>query len=131
MSTTPMTELPAGSGGCCPPPPCSRMFCVLERIAPDRGSLKARWQVRLVVDGVKLYPFTIANDPIEAVEAAQARAADFVRGLQDMHNAIANGPIKTTTEMKDMWIILTPKQPLSPGQIEQYDTANHGAVVKH
>jgi len=71
------------------------MFCVLERTAPDRGSLKARWQVRLVVDGVKLYPFTIANDPIEAVEAAQARAADFVRGLQDMHNAIANGPTQT------------------------------------
>lgn len=71
------------------------MFCVLERTAPDRGSLKARWQVRLVVDGVKLYPFTIANDPIEAVEAAQARAADFVRGLQDLHNAIANGPTQT------------------------------------
>jgi len=72
-----------------------RMFCVLDTTEPHRGSLKPRWMTKIIVNGVKVYPFTIGDTALEACKAAQDRAAALVRGLQDMESAIKNGPTVT------------------------------------
>jgi hypothetical protein len=42
------------------------------------------------------HTFATGETPIAAVEAAQDRAADFIRGLQTMHDHFTKGPTATT-----------------------------------
>lgn len=74
----------------------SQLYCILEPMCPDRGSLKDRWMVKLC-DNRRgfLHPLAIGASPLEAVNMAQDRAAALVRGLQDMENAVKNGPSVT------------------------------------
>lgn len=74
-------------------PLCSRLYCILEKTVPERGSLRDRWMVKLC-DGRRVHAMAIEATPQAAVETAQKRAADLVRGLQEMHDAITKGPIK-------------------------------------
>ena len=72
------------------------LYCILERMCPDRGSMNDRWIVKLC-DNYRgfLCPLAIASSPLAAVDMAQDRAALLVRGLQDMENAVNNGPSVT------------------------------------
>lgn len=68
--------------------PESKIQCILERTAPIRGSIAERWIMVLVVDGKRSGIFAESYSALTAIEEAQNRAADFVRGLQDLHDRI-------------------------------------------
>jgi hypothetical protein len=61
------------------------MFCKLE------NQFHGGWFTTITVGGVTISTFSTGETALEAVEAAQDRAADFVRGLQEMHNSVKNG----------------------------------------